>query len=89
MGNEWWTSTTTRESRSAPSVQTAVDASSSMQLLDSVGDVVVSALKVLLCLGEATVKLLTCIVPSERLRITFQMECLVRKSLDRLVRPPT
>ena len=58
-----------------------------MQLLDSVGDVVVSALKVLLCLGEAAVKLLTYIVPTERLRITFQMVCLVLKSLDRIVRP--
>ena len=46
-----------------------------------------SALKVFLCLGGATVKLLTYIVPTERLRITFQMVCLVLKSLDRIVRP--
>ena len=51
------------------------------------GDVVVSALEVFLCLGGATVKLLTYIVPTERLRITFQMVCLVLKSLDRIVRP--
>ena len=47
-------------------------------------DVVVSALKVFLCLGGATVKLLTYIVPTERLRITFQMVCLVLKSRDRV-----
>ena len=51
------------------------------------GDVVVSALKVFLCLGGATVKLLTYIVPTERLRITFQMVRLVLKSLDRIARP--
>ena len=51
------------------------------------GDVVVSALKVLFCLGEGTVKLLTYIVPTERLRITFQTERMVLKSLDRAVRP--
>ena len=55
--------------------------------IGSCGDVVVSALKVLLCLGEATVKLLTYIVPTERLRITFQMVRLVLKSIDRIVRP--